>query len=333
MSQGVMGDTTYTHDLNNRILTSKAITLHLDNQGNETLISTSNTTFTHDANGNKLIQASATINTEGTILENTTTQTNTYNSFNQLVGVVIADVNTTAYITRNPIITRAYYTYLPNGLRRSKAVTRIIGDHLLSGNNRIHIWDGMHMVAEMQPIGGNIIVTNRFIRGLGGSLIRSHIHGWYMFNFRGDVVQRIGVNTDHNSPMFGQLIILRTYQYDAFGNELNFGLTNTYNSNPFRFAAEYWDAETQTYYLRARHFNPRLGRFTQADPHWNIGNMVFGDSPTLRNNRRMPSVAAILQSGNLFVYTMGNPVFCLLRPHKNNVNNNSKHLIITGLSQ
>ena len=70
---------------------------------------------------------------------------------------------------------------------------------------------------------------------------------------------------------------------------------NQQNTNPFRYAGEYWDWETQTYYLRARHFNPRTGRFTQPDPFWNISNMTS-------------NTAAVLQSGNLFVYTMHNPV-------------------------
>ena len=58
---------------------------------------------------------------------------------------------------------------------------------------------------------------------------------------------------------------------------------------------EYWDSETQTYYLRARHFNPRTGRFTQPDPHWGIHNM-------------MSDAASIIQSGNLYMFTMHNPV-------------------------
>ena len=36
--------------------------------------------------------------------------------------------------------------------------------------------------------------------------------------------------------------------------------------------------------------------------------MVFGDSPTLRNDRFVPSVHAIMQASNLFVFTMNNPV-------------------------
>jgi len=36
--------------------------------------------------------------------------------------------------------------------------------------------------------------------------------------------------------------------------------------------------------------------------------MIFGSSPTMRNDRLVPSVHAILQSGNLYLFTMHNPV-------------------------
>jgi len=67
------------------------------------------------------------------------------------------------------------------------------------------------------------------------------------------------------------------------------------SQNPFRYAGEYFDSHRGEYYLRARHFNPRLGRFTQADPFWGIHN--HQDGPW-----------AIMQAGNLFVYTANNPV-------------------------
>jgi len=96
------------------------------------------------------------------------------------------------------------------------------------------------------------------------------------------------------------------YRYSAFGNEFN---PDANNNNPWRYGGEYWDWETQTYYLRARNYNPRTGRFSSPDPHWDIRtNAQFGDSPTMRNDRYMPSVHAILQSGNLFVFGINNPV-------------------------
>ncbi len=38
------------------------------------------------------------------------------------------------------------------------------------------------------------------------------------------------------------------------------------DSNPFRYCGEYFDSETNTYYLRARYYNPATGRFIGEDP-------------------------------------------------------------------
>ncbi len=80
--------------------------------------------------------------------------------------------------------------------------------------------------------------------------------------------------------------ILKSYEYDAFGDEVN---TSTTDANPFRYAGQYFDSETGTYYLRARYYSPALGRFTQQDA-WGYGN---------------PSDPLSL---NLYVYCYGNPV-------------------------
>jgi len=143
-----------------------------------------------------------------------------------------------------------------------------------------HVWDGMHLVLERNASGG---VINRYERGMNGHLVRSTQHGFYLFNARGDVV--------HLTDASGAVI--RTYRYDAFGNELN---QNPNDTNPFRYAGEYWDFETNTIYLRARNFSPRLGRFTSPDSHWGIHNM-------------QSSTNAIMQSANLYVFVMNNPIF------------------------
>jgi len=182
----------------------------------------------------------------------------------------------------------ALYSYRADGLRHQVTTTG-------QGQTtvRTHIWNTTHIVLELNDNGAAV---NRFMRGIGGHLIRSEHHGWYLFNARGDVIQRVG----------SQGNILHTYMFDAFGNEANYDPANT---NPFRFNAEYWDWWTGTYYLRARNYNPRTGRFTQEDPHWGLHNMVFGDSPTMRNNRYIPSIHSIMQAGNLYMYVMHNPVF------------------------
>ena len=111
----------------------------------------------------------------------------------------------------------------------------------------------------------------------------------------------------------------KTYDYDAFGVEQSPSATDT---NPYRYCGEYYDTETGTYYLRARYYSPSIGRFTQEDTHWNIGNMIYGDEPVKWNEREansndrlglkaytyLPDMAVIRQNGNLYIYALCNPV-------------------------
>ena len=61
-----------------------------------------------------------------------------------------------------------------------------------------------------------------------------------------------------------------------------------------------------------------LLRVTQHDTHWNTSNMIYGDNPQKINEREdklglktysyVPQIIAVVQSGNLYVYAVGNPV-------------------------
>jgi len=100
---------------------------------------------------------------------------------------------------------------------------------------------------------------------------------FYQYNGHGDVVQL--------TNSLG--IIVRHYEYDAFGNEVEPSASDT---NPFRYCGEYFDAESGTIYLRARYYDPAIGRFTQQDA-WEFANP--GDPLSL----------------NLYIYCYSNPVF------------------------
>jgi len=76
---------------------------------------------------------------------------------------------------------------------------------------------------------------------------------YYTHNAHGDVVQRIRDNGEA-APV---------YHYNAFGNEKSSADTDP---NPFRYCGEYWDKETESYYLRARSYSPKTGRFLTEDP-------------------------------------------------------------------
>jgi len=145
---------------------------------------------------------------------------------------------------------------------------------------------------------GSGTVIDRYMRGAGGRLIRSDRHGWYLHDRQGSVVQRTS----------NQGVVLHSYRFTAFGNEL-IAPNGVESGNPFRFQSMYWDSHTQTYYTPNRHYNPRTGRWLSPDPHWDIRtNAIFGDSPTIRNDRNVPSIHAILQAGNLYAFVMHNPV-------------------------
>ncbi len=83
------------------------------------------------------------------------------------------------------------------------------------------------------------------------------------------------------------------YTYDAWGNDATSSTSTWAQNNPVRYNGQYFDAETGMYYLRARYYDPNMNRFISEDPHWNVDNMIYGDSG------EVPSVASIMQSNNL----------------------------------
>ena len=117
--------------------------------------------------------------------------------------------------------------------------------------------DGMNIAAETD---GSGTVTAKYYRGI--SLIsqeRSGTVSYYQFNGHGDVTGL--TDTSGN--------VTASYQYDAFGVELN---PNQSDPNPFRYCGEYFDPETNNIYLRNRYYSPSNGRFLTEDPAKDGGN-------------------------------------------------------------
>ncbi len=136
--------------------------------------------------------------------------------------------------------------------------------------------DGGAVVGEQ--IGSGV---DTYLRG--SNLISANGDTYYLFNGHGDVVNLS--NTNGTST--------KTYEYDAFGVEQNI---DELDGNPFRYCGEYFDRETGTYYLRARYYDPKRGRFTQEDT---LALNVFTCTP---------QILLIAQVGNKYVYCANNPV-------------------------
>ena len=186
-----------------------------------------------------------------------------YNGLNQLIGTKVNGVT-------------AEYSYAPNGLRLSKTIDGVRTDYVL---------DDVDVVAELHE--GDL--TAYYARGI--DLFASFIgedQYFYLHNAHGDVV----LLTDEDG------YVNWVYEYDAFGNEKE---PDASDNNPFRYCGEYFDTETGSYYLRARYYDPAIGRFVQEDSYWNNYNRIYDPEDFVSNT-------AIIQSSNLYVYCCGNAV-------------------------
>ena len=99
---------------------------------------------------------------------------------------------------------------------------------------------------------GNGTIT-RYIRGLGiissdSEEAKTYYH--YVSDEQGSITHVLSEDAE----------ILNHYSYDAFGNIIE---KTEKVENRFCYNGEMLDPVTQQYYLRARFYNPVIGRFTQ----------------------------------------------------------------------
>ena len=107
---------------------------------------------------------------------------------------------------------------------------------------------------------GNGTIT-RYIRGLGiissdSEEAKTYYH--YVSDAQGSITHVLSEDAE----------ILNHYNYDAFGNIIE---KTEQVENRFCYNGEMLDSITQQYYLRARFYNPVIGRFTQEDTYYGDG--------------------------------------------------------------
>ena len=284
-------DVNYTYDLNNRLL-EESTDYYAKNE-------TDVTKYVYDNNGNQIkkigyitkgVNGSPSQDLVSENELNNTYEIYKYNEFNEM----------TSFESNKE--SKWEYAYLPNGLRYRKSN---------ASNFDRYVWDrNGNIIAEMNGEGN---LTNKYVRG--NKLISKDGNEYFGYDGHGSVV-----NISNES---GKSI--KSYDYDAFGVELNKDANDT---NLFRYCGEQYDNETDSIYLRARYYNPSLGRFTTEDTYWNSSNRIYGDKEYKEGEIKYPDYKAIIQSENLYIYCINNPTCYLditgLNPEKKYIDSRNK---------
>jgi RHS repeat-associated protein len=132
-------------------------------------------------------------------------------------------------------------------------------------------YDGDHIIEERNAADA-VIATYIFGSTIDDILKmnRNNTGYYYHKDQLGSVVALTGTE--------GQVV--ERYQYDPFGavtflDASDNGLTQSAVGNRILFTGREYDAETETYYYRARTMHPQIGRFMQADPLLYVDGMNY----------------------------------------------------------
>ncbi|MFA9464024.1 MAG: RHS repeat-associated core domain-containing protein [Velocimicrobium sp.] len=100
------------------------------------------------------------------------------------------------------------------------------------------------------------LVESNYVWGPDRVLAKKNNEGeyYYLYNGHGDVIQVVDRNGN----------VVNNYEYDEWGNIV---YSKETVSNPFKYAGEVYDEETGLYYLRARYYDPKMGRFINEDTY------------------------------------------------------------------
>ena len=141
----------------------------------------------------------------------------------------------------------AEFVYNADGLRVQKTVNGVVTKYTLRGKNVVHMTSGtdeLHFFYDAQ---------NR-----PAVVVYNGVPYAYVKSLQGDIVAILDEN--------GNTVV--SYGYDAWGAPLwcTGELAETLGKvQPFRYRGYVFDEETGLYYLRSRYYNPRWGRFVNAD--------------------------------------------------------------------
>ena len=167
---------------------------------------------------------------------------NTFDGFNRLVKTEKVKGGDRSTIT---------FAYDGNDLRTQKVSRSSKDDYAAKVTN--YVYDRQHVLLETDAAGDTAV---RYVHGINyiARIDATSKLSYYLFNGHGDVVQAVSeAGTVENQ-----------YDYDIFGNPT---LTIEVYAASIRYAGEFFDTETGLYYLRARYYDPYVGRFISEDTY------------------------------------------------------------------
>ena len=232
--------TTYTYDpVGNRLSQNSSIQglITYTYDENDRLLAATRgsevTQYTYDNNGNVISQINPT--------DQITYQ---WDDENRLIQAEVANSEGTQQVS---------YQYNSEGIRVSSTVDGIETRYLVDPNRSHAV-----VLEEYQP---------------EGELIASYVYGEDVYNYAHDLIsqKRDGERSFYHADALGSIRLLTnvdgnvtdTYQYDAYGNAIS---STGSTVNNYLYAGEQFDPVLKEYYLRARYYDPNIGRFISTDP-------------------------------------------------------------------
>lgn len=158
----------------------------------------------------------------------------------------------------------ATYTY--DGLGNRRSATR-------NGSTTKYVLNLMaNLTSVLMETDANGSVRNYYVYGASGLVSRIDANNntrYYVYDYRGSTVAMTDASTSAN--------ITHKYQYDDFGKVLQ---SEEADANLFRYVGKFGvmhedDALT---FMRARYYDPEIGRFLSEDPIWSTNLYPYADN-------------------------------------------------------
>lgn len=223
--------------------------------------------YTYDPNGNRLSQQNGTLTTYGYQGNRLSAVINGGTSSYQydFAGNVTGDGARTLVYNRNQRLVRVLegsdvkgeYTYDGQGRRVIKT------SYVKQGNKTIATTTVFHYDAQGRLIGettssGTLVAEYIWLGDRPLAMVRKVGSKEETYYFHGDQLNTPMKLTDKTG------VVVWDVEFDPFGNELPGGVKTV--ANNLRFPGQYFDQETGLHYNYFRDYDPRTGRYIQADP-------------------------------------------------------------------